>query len=1185
MHHRLHAAALSAALAILPLAALSELPPGAAAQIVSLQGQGDQRGTDAPDWQAARTQQTLAPGDYVRTRAQARMALLLADQTQLRLNQDSVLQVKALAAAGQGSTELRLEAGRAWTQTRRPGASTLLMHTPSATAAIRGTDWDISVAADGRTLLTVLSGTVELANAQGAVSIAANEAAVAEVGKAPVKLHLTNPRERVQWVNALQAEPLAHLRAAPPPDGLLPVLDALSRRDGAAASAALTQAGSGVSPAWRGSLHAAIALQDGQLAAARTRLQTLLQAGDAPPAAALMLADLQWMDGEHAAALQTLATALQRAPQHPALLAQRARVQLLADDLPAARATLSTAAAQNSVDLTLVRAALARREGDAPATLAAYVEATRQAPQDARGWLGLGSAQAEREDSTPARQHLQQALALDAHLPGAQGERGTLETYANRFPEAQAAFDAALQDNPADYVALTGLGLLHLKRGEPEAALDAFLRAGVMEPRYARAKTWTAVAYYQLGRRQDAIVTLEQAAQLDDKDPVPWMLLAQIHTDLFQLGEAVDAARAALTRMPYLKSLNQLANDQKGSANLGAALAFFGMEDWALELARESFSPYWGASHLFLADRYPGEFNKNSALFQGFLTDPMAFGASQRYSTLLQQPGSHGALGWRQEREFYHLAAPSATLNGMSNRQMPLSWFVKAQPVRGSGFPIDMAVVNFPATRVPNGGFDVDGKVVTLGLGAQPNERLKLFAYGNYFDIHMTGQNHLATTVAKRQAQGALGLSWRWGPAAQTWLTLGRSLDSVLSYAYPTVFNLPSAFGIVGTSVQADKSFNDLQLRHVFDASPDTRLSATLAQVREKQFGATAGYGLVSVALDDGSVVDDTLLFVGGNDIRRRQTVLTLDMNHRLSPRLSLDGALAWQQLRERIDGQNHTLLERFAEENRQDVRRHDTAAVLTPRLGLVWQPATGQTLRLAYQDWVRPLSTSTLASVQTAGIAVQDQLLQAGGRHKRLAVEWGQSLGPSTFVQLRADHLRLSNPGTLGVDLRTPSLPFLEELRNTQMVNLSGLDLLEDTPSYERGTLKVLGAGINHMFSRQWSGYAKYLHQHSEANYGAGEQRVAGLRIPYIARHTLALGSTWASSARWYVSARAVYRSQRFEDQENLTPRAAGWSLDAVAFWESEDKRWIAGFAALDLWRQSERQKPRFVFDARYRF
>ena len=204
-------------------------------------------------------------------------------------------------------------------------------------------------------------------------------------------------------------------------------------------------------------------------------------------------------------AIHRLQRALEQWPAHPALLAQLARAQLLTDRVPEAEATLATAQGVADPDLAIARAALARRQGNAPKALAAYADATALAPRDARGWLGLGSVHTEREDTVPARQKLHQALGLDPHIAGAQGERGTLETFANRFSEAEAAFASALDDHPADYVALTGQGLLRLKQGEPQAALDAFLRAGVMEPRYARAKTWTAVAYYQLGRHQDAL--------------------------------------------------------------------------------------------------------------------------------------------------------------------------------------------------------------------------------------------------------------------------------------------------------------------------------------------------------------------------------------------------------------------------------------------------------------------------------------------------------------------------------------------------------------------------------------------------------------------------------------------------------------------------------------------------------
>lgn len=1193
MSHKKHCLPALTALATLtalawPLLAQAAVPAGAAAEIVSLQGTGDQRAAAAADWQPARPAQALATGDFVRTRQAARMALLFADDTQLRLHQNTVLQVKGVATPAQPVTTLLLNAGRAWTQTRRADGSRLNLETPAATAAIRGTDWDISVEDDGRTLLTVLSGTVEFSNAQGQVSVGANEAAYAEVGKAPVKLVLSQPRDRIQWVNALRADPLPHLAAEPVPEALAPVRAALVARDVPAARAALAQAkvqapGSAPAP-WVALMETAIALQAGDVLAAREQLARQAATPEAPLPVALMQSDMQLMDGDAAAAATTLRTALQRWPAHPALVAQLARVQLLSDRVDEAAATLAPAQGTAHAELALVRAELARRRGDAPGTLGAYAEATQLAPQDARGWQGLGSAHTEREDARPARAHLRQALALSPQSPGAWGELGTLETFTNQFTEAGQAFSTALGDNPADYVALTGQGLLHLKQGDPQAALDAFLRAGVMEPRYARAKTWTAVAYYQLGRHQDALATLRQASSLDDKDPVPYMLLAQIHTDLFQPGEAVEAARAAVERMPYLKSLNQVANDQKGSANLGASLAFFGMEDWALELAQQSFYPYWGGSHLFLADRYAGEFNKNSALFQGFLTDPMAFGASQRYSSLLQQPGAHGAVGVTLDKELYKLGAPSVVLNGMDNTNVPISWFVKAQHLSARKFPIDVGVVDFPAFHDASGSAKARAGALTLGGGMQATERVNLFAYANQFDMDLQGRNASETQVASRQSQGSIGASYRWGPTEQTWLKVGRSVESMIANSYPSLFVISPFRGVLALAAQPRKTFSDLQIKHSVDPEAGTRLSFTFEHVKEWQASSTSGLGAIAARLPDGEVIGDVLGFDGINAIDRRYTGVTLGAQRQFNPSLTVDAALGVQQIRERIDGVNALVFLTSEQILVTRERRHETERSITPRVGVVLKPVSGTTLRMAYQDWLRPLSVSTLADVATAGIPVEDRLVEAGGRHKRTVAQLGMEVGSSTFVSLRADHLRIRNPGTLGVDLRTPSLPFLEEMRNVQLVNLSTTDLLEDTPSFDTGTLKTLGAGVNHMFNRQWSGYAKYLYQGSESHI-YGTDGPAG-RIPYIPRHTAVLGATWVGPQRFYVSGRAVYRSERFEDKENLTRIAPGWGVDLMGFWESQDKHWVVGAAALNLWApKSDRRKTRYVLDARYRF
>lgn len=1123
----LHRIALACLLAG-PATAFAAVPPGAAAEILNLQGTGDQKPAAATDWRPARIAQPLAAGDSVRTRAESRMAILFADETQIRLHANSVLQVKAVASAGQPATTLSLDVGRAWAQTRRPPGTPLNLQTPAATAGIRGTDWDIEVGADGKTLLTVLSGEVTLANAQGEVVVSRNEAALAEVGKAPVKIILSQPRDRIQWVNALKPEP-ERFR------GLEPAL-----------------------------------------------------------AEVLARADRQLADGESAQAIATLQAALARFPGHPHVRAELARAQLFADRIAESQRTVGEERADDPAALWLARGALARRQGDAPATLRAYERAIQLAPQDDRGFFGLGSAHTEREDANPARANLLRALELNPQGTGYRGELGTLETFRNDMPAAEQAFAQALKDNPSDYIALTGLGLLRLKQGDPGKALDAFLRAGVMEPRYARAKTYTAVCYYQLGRHADAIATLRQAAELDDKDPLPHLFLAQIHTDLFQAGEAVQSSRAAVERMPYLKSLNQVANDQQGRANFGASLAFFGMEDWALELAQQSYHPYWGGSHLFLADRYRGEFNKNSELFQGFLADPLAFGGSPRFSSLLQRPGHYASVGLTLDRELYRLAAPSVTLNGLANASVPIAYFVKAQHGIATRLPIDVGVSNLPAAHDPTGRADVRIKVATVGLGAQPTPNLGLFAYANETDLALRGRNAVLfldataapTSFDQLSRQAAIGASYRWSPVAQTWVKLGHSTDFSQVSRYPTELSFPPLTSVLGLAALPQKRFTDLQLRHTMDLAGERRVSVGAEHVKEAQFNQVAGAGPITGTVN-GVLVGDTLVFTGRNDIDRRFSALTFALQQPLADTVKFDGSLTANWIRHRVHGQTAVGLVQVELINRAQADRDDTERVVAPRLGVVWQPHRDFTLRAAYQHWMRPLSVSTLNSVETAGIPVEDRLLEAGGEHKRVVVQAAWTVAERTFVSGRLDHMRINNPASVGADLRTPSLPFLEEMRNAQLVNLSTLDVLENDPATERGRLTSVSAGVNHLFTRQLSGYARYAYNHAENRYTDSNTNaeVTG-QMPWLPRHSLVLGTTWASAQRVYLSARAVYRASRFEDAANLTPRRAGWAMDIAGFWESQDKHWVIGAGALNLFGPtSERQVRRYVIDARYRF
>ena len=61
-----------------------------AAEILSIQGRADFRLTETANWNNATVQQPLFGGNWVRTGDLSRIALMFVDETQVRLNQNTV---------------------------------------------------------------------------------------------------------------------------------------------------------------------------------------------------------------------------------------------------------------------------------------------------------------------------------------------------------------------------------------------------------------------------------------------------------------------------------------------------------------------------------------------------------------------------------------------------------------------------------------------------------------------------------------------------------------------------------------------------------------------------------------------------------------------------------------------------------------------------------------------------------------------------------------------------------------------------------------------------------------------------------------------------------------------------------------------------------------------------------------
>jgi hypothetical protein len=188
-------APLAASLAAVPRAGI---PTG---KVVSASGDETIQFISESNWRNVEIEQDLLTGDKLRTGPNGALALRFVDQTLIRVHRNSELVVKNM---GGGTRPSDLSLGQIWARALE-GGDGVEVTTPSATAAIKGTDWSMSVGPDGKTTLVVVAGVVNLYNEFGAIDVAAGEAAIAEIGRAPNKIILARPPGREQMLYYLQA--------------------------------------------------------------------------------------------------------------------------------------------------------------------------------------------------------------------------------------------------------------------------------------------------------------------------------------------------------------------------------------------------------------------------------------------------------------------------------------------------------------------------------------------------------------------------------------------------------------------------------------------------------------------------------------------------------------------------------------------------------------------------------------------------------------------------------------------------------------------------------------------------------------------------------------------------------------------------------------------------------------------
>lgn len=762
-----------------PAAAAFPRPQPGLGLVASASGEAEISPVEAPSWQTAETEQSLLAGDSLRTGPNGNMALMFNDRTQIRVHRNTDLTVKAIASSGKNSDSLlRLDRGKAWARAAAGGAG-VRIETPSATAAIRGTDWSLSVDEAKRTTLIVLDGEVELGNALGKVTVTRGEIAYAEIGKAPTKTVVINPDDREQMLFSMSlSEVLKSLH--------LTEMTAMELRNTQCQLEAIPPAQRDLDQ-WQDLLEIAYDQNDqetiknilGSAAGAklaqlpRTQMVTgFLAAKDQNhPEAEQLLAKavggldpsrrltanigraltliLLRRDVEAAALVQDMASEQAKAPLFQlfqVLLTafsgriKEAQQQALAHmdtfpdyaKFPALYGWLSLlldqpAQVKRAAELTLAldphsvegHQLLSLYRGDYLRDYEGAIDILRQGlsfnERQPELWLDLCSAYNQIDEVRLGVEACRQALTLDPKDVRGMNNLAIILLDMHQIDEAEKYLQEAQRLAPDQDYLYTLQGRLAAHSGRMAEAEQLFLKATAANPANADAALGLAFAYYENGNIPLARQTLANAGRLDQNNPDIPLIESMIESDQAHADQAILSARQAMTLSQKLGGL--------GFANLAASrggktslgAAFAG-------LGLDSWADYYNELSFdpYATDNYFFRSSmgraETSSLFTGLLLEPLSASERNRGLGFFRRPFTDGEIGLSVVMPNHGVnLTETADIQGFSFAPLPVAYNLAASNNDLSG---------------PRDNDDTKAKALNtfLGLHLTPHDRLLVHA-------------------------------------------------------------------------------------------------------------------------------------------------------------------------------------------------------------------------------------------------------------------------------------------------------------------------------------------------------------------------------------------------------------------------------------------------------------------------
>ena len=592
-------AILATTLFILPAQAFAADCTPIVASIESIQGIAEIQNATGQQWERVQKGQSLCPGMFLRVTKNSRVALLLSNNTILRLDQGTTI---AFPDTGkQASAWLQIRQGIGHFISRI--TQSFNVTTPFINAAVEGTEFVVDVR-QSQAQITVFEGRVLAQNQHGEVRLKPGQSAGAVAGEAPVLRVMARPRDAVQW--ALHYPSVVDFTPAQ--------WQRFSENEMRALRDSLTAYQSGDTTAALAAIEPIRTEDEGLL---NYRAALLLNVGRTTEAEA------------------DLARSLSLNPNSDQGLALASIIAITQNDNSRARRLAEQAVNKNpsSASAKLALSYVQQAEFDIDAALKSVQQAVSHEPNNALAWARLAEMYLSTGNHKQALLTARRAVELNPRLSRTQTVLGFAYLSQIKVSKAKSSFDRAIGLDQTDPLPRLGLGLVLIRRGKLEDGRRQIEYAASLDPNNSLIRSYLGKAYYEEKRNSLAASQLGMAKDLDPNDPTPWFYDAIRKQTENRPVEALKDIQKSIklndNRAVYRSHLLLDDDIAMRSTSLGRIYTDLGFQQSGLVEGWKSINVDPGnySAHRFLADTYSvlprHEVAKVSELLQAQLLQPI----------------------------------------------------------------------------------------------------------------------------------------------------------------------------------------------------------------------------------------------------------------------------------------------------------------------------------------------------------------------------------------------------------------------------------------------------------------------------------------------------------------------------------------------------------------------------------